>query len=92
MTKKASKSVQLYSETLLCSTGTHSLVLIHFLLCLINSHGAEITGIARGHVVFALKVGPHIVLFVSHMGEAHFAHVFPIQRSLCVFRHHVWVK
>ena len=91
MTKKESKS-GLYSETLLCSTGTNSFVLVHFLLRLINSYGAEITGIARGHVVLALEVCPHIILFVSHMGEAHFANVFPIQRSLCIFRNHVWVK
>ena len=91
VTKKESKS-GLYSETLLCSTGAHSLVLVHFLLCLINSYGAEIAGISRGHVVLAFEVCPHIILFVSHMGEAHFANVFPIQRSLCIFRNHVWVK
>ena len=67
-------------------------MLVYFLLGLINSNGTEIAGIARGHVVFAFKVGSHIILFVGDMGEAHFAHVFPIQGSLCIFRHHVWVK
>ena len=91
VTKKESKS-GLYSETLLCSTGTHSLVLVHFLLCLINSYGAEFTGIAGGHVVLPLQMCSHIILFVSHMGETHFANVFPIQGSLGIFRNHVWVK
>ena len=74
------------------SFGTHSFVLIHFLLGFVNNIRAEVTCVAIRHVMLSLKVSSHVILFVGHMSQAHFAHISPIQGSLSIFRHYIWVK
>jgi hypothetical protein len=72
--------------------GTSAFVLVDFLLSFIDGHLTQFAGIARRHVVLALQVRPHVVLFVRDVGLAKLARVFPISSSLRISLHHVCME
>ena len=64
-------------------------MLVDLLFGFIDGHGTEVTGIARGHLVLALQVSSHVVLFVRDMGSTELARVFAFTGPLGVRLYHV---